>query len=67
MTPEEEQIDAASHAPACLADVQGYPCVRHLGHYGDHVPNGSLLGEIARQAEQRYAEYVARRWGVSGG
>lgn len=39
MTPEQERLDAASHAPACLADVDGFPCIRNLGHWGDHAPS----------------------------
>jgi len=37
MTPEQERIDAASHAPACPAVVDGFPCNRNSGHWGDHA------------------------------
>jgi hypothetical protein len=63
MTPEQERIDAASHAPACPAVVNGFPCERNLGHRGDHFygPADSWLLETARDADLRHAEYVASR------
>jgi len=61
MTPEQERIDAASHAPACPFVVDGEPCRRNRGHYGEHYTGPGWLLETARAAEREYAEYVARR------
>jgi hypothetical protein len=62
MTPEQERIDAASHAPACPAVVDGFPCNRNLGHWGDHAAGLDWLLETARDAERKYAEYVSRHY-----
>lgn len=62
MTPEQERLDAASHAPACPAIVDGSPCNRNLGHNGDHATGPDWLLETARAADLWYDEYVIDRF-----
>lgn len=56
MTPEQERIDAASHAPPCTAIVDGFPCDRNLGHHGDHATGEEVPPEIAEQMWQDAVE-----------